>query len=132
MLYEVITVAGSARLMEAFVIAAALSLGAAFGLLVFPVGGAYAAATGFHESLGLSFLLSALAAGSFAYFFHISKYDIVITSYSIHYTKLYEIFRLAVLPGTALFERRAELALDSEAKPPYAVRSTPKFPAPDP
>ncbi len=73
-------VAGSARLMEAFVIAAALSLGAAFGLLVFPVGGAYAAATGFHESLGLSFLLSALAAGSFAYFFHISKYDIFWTS----------------------------------------------------
>ena len=42
-----------------------------------------------------------------------------------------EIFRLAVLPGTALFERRAELALDCEARPPYAVRSTPKFPSGD-
>lgn len=73
-------VAGSARLLEAFVIAAALSLGAAFGLLVFPVGGAYASVLGFHQSLILSFMLSTLAAGSFAYFFHINKYDIIWTS----------------------------------------------------
>lgn len=42
-----------------------------------------------------------------------------------------EIFRLAVLPGTALFAQKSALALDCEAKPPYHVRSTPKFPAAD-
>jgi len=73
-------VAGSARLMEAFVIAAALSLGTAVGLLLIPASGALAGATGINESLGMAFLLSTVAAGGFAYFFHINKYDILWTS----------------------------------------------------
>lgn len=42
-----------------------------------------------------------------------------------------EIFRLAVLPGTDLSDRSAELSLKHDAKPPYLVESTPKFPAQD-
>jgi len=42
-----------------------------------------------------------------------------------------EIFRLAVLPGTALHARKAELGLECDPKPPYLVRSTPKFPKAD-
>lgn len=42
-----------------------------------------------------------------------------------------EIFRLAVLPGTALSDRAGELALKHGATPPYLVESTPKFPAQD-
>lgn len=42
-----------------------------------------------------------------------------------------EIFRLAVLPGTALFAKKGELSLECDAAPPYHVRSTPKFPKSD-
>lgn len=42
-----------------------------------------------------------------------------------------EIFRLAVLPGTDLADRAAELSLKHDAKPPYLEESTPKFPAQD-
>ncbi len=42
-----------------------------------------------------------------------------------------EIFRLAVLPGTALADRGKELGLEWEKEPPYNVRSTPKFSAQD-
>ena len=42
-----------------------------------------------------------------------------------------EIFRLAVLPGTDLADRAAELSLKHDPKPPYLVESTPKFPAQD-
>jgi radical SAM superfamily enzyme YgiQ (UPF0313 family) len=42
-----------------------------------------------------------------------------------------DIFRLAVLPGTALHDRAAELGLAHEAEPPYLVRSAPGFPASD-
>lgn len=42
-----------------------------------------------------------------------------------------EIFRLAVLPGTELAERAAELGLKHQEKPPYRVESTPKFSAAD-
>lgn len=73
-------VAGSARLLEAFVIASALSLGAAAGLYVFPVPGTYAPVQVFDTIPLAAFLFAALATGSFAYFFHISKYDIAWTS----------------------------------------------------
>ena len=42
-----------------------------------------------------------------------------------------DIFRLAVLPGTALYDRAAELGLAHENEPPYLVRSAPGFPASD-
>ncbi|MDR3275639.1 MAG: radical SAM protein [Treponema sp.] len=38
-----------------------------------------------------------------------------------------DIFRLAVLPGTALAERAAAWGLDAEGQPPYSVLSTPDF-----
>ncbi len=70
-------VAGSARLMEAFVVAAALSLGAAFGLMLFPAETSYAAASVFLTSPGPSFAFAFLATASFAFFFNISRYDIL-------------------------------------------------------
>lgn len=69
--------AGSARLLEAFVIAAALSLGAAFGLMLFrmvpgPV------SSGLYLPSGVaSFAFACLATGSFAWFFYINRYDIL-------------------------------------------------------
>ena len=42
-----------------------------------------------------------------------------------------EIFRLAVLPGTALADRAQELKIEYRPEPPYHVISTPKFPAQD-
>ncbi len=42
-----------------------------------------------------------------------------------------DMFRLAVLPGTALFEEAAAFGLDFDADAPYLVRSTPTFPARD-
>ena len=42
-----------------------------------------------------------------------------------------EIFRLAVLPGTALADRAESLSLKYGAAPPYLVESTPKFPQAD-
>lgn len=42
-----------------------------------------------------------------------------------------EIFRLAVLPGTALFDRATELGIKYGSTAPYHVESTPKFPATD-
>ena len=38
-----------------------------------------------------------------------------------------DIFPLAVLPGTSLYESRKELALDSCEEPPYLLRSSPGF-----
>ncbi|TFG81453.1 MAG: radical SAM protein, partial [Spirochaetales bacterium] len=40
-----------------------------------------------------------------------------------------DIFRLAVLPGTALHDRARELGLDRDGQAPYLVRSTPGFAA---
>ncbi|HHU36334.1 MAG TPA: radical SAM protein [Treponema sp.] len=40
-----------------------------------------------------------------------------------------EIFRLAVLPGTDLFERVELLELSHDPRPPYLIRSTPSFSA---
>lgn len=42
-----------------------------------------------------------------------------------------EIFRLAVLPGTELFDRAADFGLVFDSKPPYLVASTPTCPAQD-
>ncbi|MBN1519757.1 MAG: B12-binding domain-containing radical SAM protein [Spirochaetales bacterium] len=42
-----------------------------------------------------------------------------------------DLFRLSVLPGTALREHAENLGLEYQAVPPYAVRSTPTFPAAD-
>lgn len=42
-----------------------------------------------------------------------------------------EIFCLAVLPGTDLFDRAASLGIVHDTKPPYHVISTPSFPARD-
>lgn len=73
-------VAGSARLMDAFVIAAALSLGAAFGLFVFPAVTTYTSAVLTWNAPVPAFFLSFFATASFAYFFYINKYDIFWTS----------------------------------------------------
>lgn len=73
-------VAGSARLMEAFVTAAALSLGAAFGLVLFPAETSYVSAI---ANLGAplpAFCFSFIATACFAYFFYINRYDIFWTS----------------------------------------------------
>jgi uncharacterized membrane protein YjjP (DUF1212 family) len=69
-------VAGSARLLDAFVIAAALSLGAAFGLIIFPAAPGYASAVLTWNSFGPAFFLSFFATAAFAYFFYINRYDI--------------------------------------------------------
>ena len=42
-----------------------------------------------------------------------------------------DVFRLAVLPGTALADRASALGLDHDPRAPYLVRSTPTFPAAD-
>lgn len=42
-----------------------------------------------------------------------------------------DVFRLAVLPGTALYDRRRQLGMVSDAEAPYLVRSTPSFSAED-
>jgi radical SAM superfamily enzyme YgiQ (UPF0313 family) len=42
-----------------------------------------------------------------------------------------DIFPLAVLPGTELFERAAALGLEADTRPPYLVRSTRELPAAD-
>ncbi len=69
-------VAGSARVLEAFVVAAGLSIGAAFGLFAFPAETAYASAIlARGEPIG-AFMLAFTATASFAYFFHINRYDI--------------------------------------------------------
>ncbi len=42
-----------------------------------------------------------------------------------------EIFRLALLSGTLLYQRKGDHGLESDDRPPYLVRSTPKFPRVD-
>ena len=73
-------VAGSARLLEAFVIAAALSLGAAFGLMLFPAETRYVSALLTLNSPVIAFFLAFFATASFAYFFYINRFDIFWTS----------------------------------------------------
>ena len=73
-------VAGSARLLEAFVIAAAISLGVAFGIMIFPSGAAWASALELLRAPVPALAFSFLATAAFAYFFHISRYDILWTS----------------------------------------------------
>lgn len=73
-------VAGSARLMEAIVTAAALSLGAAFGLMLFPAATSFSSSLILLHSLLPAFAFSFLATAAFAYFFHINRYDILWTS----------------------------------------------------
>lgn len=73
-------VAGSARLLEAFIIAAGLSLGAGVGLLVYPSFGVHVAMDIAAIHPLWAFVLAFCAGASFAHFFYISKYDIVWTS----------------------------------------------------
>jgi radical SAM superfamily enzyme YgiQ (UPF0313 family) len=47
------------------------------------------------------------------------------------YPNSLDMFRLAVLPGTAFFKRAAEYGLSADERPPYLVRSTKSFPAAD-
>lgn len=47
------------------------------------------------------------------------------------YPNSLEIFRLSVLPGTALFDQKQELGLVAPETPPYLVESTPQFSAKD-
>lgn len=42
-----------------------------------------------------------------------------------------DVFPLALLPGTALADRAAELGLEAAAEPPYLARSTPRMPQAD-
>jgi hypothetical protein len=47
------------------------------------------------------------------------------------YPNSLDLFRLAILPGTALYDRAAALGLNADVAAPYLVRSTPDFPAGD-
>ncbi|GHV73529.1 B12-binding domain-containing radical SAM protein [Spirochaetia bacterium] len=47
------------------------------------------------------------------------------------YPNSLDMFRLAILPGTALFEKAAEYGLEADGEAPYLVRATPDFPAAD-
>ncbi|HPO03041.1 MAG TPA: threonine/serine exporter family protein [Treponemataceae bacterium] len=69
-------VAGSARLLEAFVIASALSLGAAGGLLLIPSLPGVSDLT-YLTAPPASFALAFLATAAFAWFYHITRYDIL-------------------------------------------------------
>lgn len=73
-------VAGSARVLDAFVIAAALSIGTAAGLLVLPAGAADTAALAVRTALAPAALLAFCATAAFAWFFYISRYDILWSS----------------------------------------------------
>lgn len=75
-------VAGSARVLEAFVIAAGLSIGAALGLFLFPVPVGYASAILARPERLSAFALAFGATASFAYFFHITRYDLLWASLS--------------------------------------------------
>ncbi len=44
------------------------------------------------------------------------------------YPNSLEIFRLSVLPGTDLYDRRSELGLNAQERAPYLIRSLPTFP----
>lgn len=68
--------AGSARLLEAFVTAAALSIGAAFGLLLFPAEASIASTSVYLEDASAAFICSFCATAAFAWFFQINRYDI--------------------------------------------------------
>ena len=69
-------VAGSARLLDAFVTAAALSIGAAFGLVLFPVEKAYTSAILARPELVPAFILAFFASGAFAYFYYSLRRDL--------------------------------------------------------
>ncbi|MFP3040858.1 cobalamin-dependent protein [Treponema primitia] len=47
------------------------------------------------------------------------------------YPNSLDMFRLSVLPGTALFDKAAEYGLEADSKAPYMVQSTPDFSAAD-
>jgi hypothetical protein len=47
------------------------------------------------------------------------------------YPNSLDMFRLAILPGTSLFDRAAEYGLLADSEAPYLVRSTPDFSAGD-
>ncbi|ULQ59434.1 threonine/serine exporter family protein [Brucepastera parasyntrophica] len=70
-------VAGSARLFEAFLVAAALSLGAAVGILIFPTDTSYTTVLLTVKNPPAAFFLSFFATSAFAFFFNINKYDII-------------------------------------------------------
>lgn len=75
-------VAGAAKLLEAFLIAAALSIGAAFGLFPFPPEEvSYVSAIKTWNSLGPAFLCAFFATASFSYFFYLTINDIVPASF---------------------------------------------------
>ncbi len=73
-------VAGSARVLEAFVIAAALSVGTAFGLLLLPAGSAGSSSLLLLTNPVPAFFLALGATAAFAWFFYISRYDILWSS----------------------------------------------------
>jgi hypothetical protein len=47
------------------------------------------------------------------------------------YPNSLDMFRLALLPGTALFDQATDLGLKADGDAPYLIRSTPDFPAAD-
>jgi radical SAM superfamily enzyme YgiQ (UPF0313 family) len=47
------------------------------------------------------------------------------------YPNSLDMFRLAILPGTALFDKAAEYGLEADSEAPYLVRATPDFSAGD-
>lgn len=73
-------VAGSARTLEAFIIAVALSLGASVGLFVFAADAAWTPSLLSAARPVPVFALAFFATASFAFFFHITRYDILWTA----------------------------------------------------
>lgn len=73
-------VAGAAKLLEAFVIAAALSIGAALGLIPFPSHVSYISAITPWENIVPALITAFFVTAAFGYFFYINKYDIITAS----------------------------------------------------
>ncbi len=73
-------VAGAAKLLEAFIIAAALSIGAALGLIPFPSDVSYISAISPWYSTVPALITAFFVTAAFAYFFYINKYDIITAS----------------------------------------------------
>lgn len=70
-------VAGSARILEAVIVAAALSIGAAFGLVLISADASWLQSHLSMDAPFLAFMWAFIATASFAFYFHITRYDIL-------------------------------------------------------
>lgn len=109
-------VAGSARLLEAFVTAAALSIGAAFGLVLFPAEAAYTTAILIRPEPLPAFFLAFFASGAFAYFYYSLRRDIVFSALfgAIGWIVYLVLSALSVGPAAGSFAGALAVGLCSE------------------